>query len=78
MKYVFAAMGSIVLVGCTASPSEKLSRDIDESKGVICTNEIPTGSSIRERKCTTAQERDDQRRQSDLQVVVEPGRGNAR
>lgn len=65
------------LAACTVSSEQAVMRD-DPSKGIICTYEVPTGSTLRERKCTTPEQREAQRRQSEHQVVLEPGAGNAR
>lgn len=73
------ALAIVTMTGCAADAERKTaSQESDPSKGVICTYEVPTGSSIRERKCTTPEEREDARRQSEHQVYIEPGRGNAR
>ena len=78
MKYAVVSVLAMLLTACAGSPSERLAREVDQREGVICTYDVPTGSSIRERKCTTPEERADQRRQAEHQVVLEPGRGNAR
>jgi hypothetical protein len=65
------------LAACTVSSEQAVMRD-DPSQGIICTYEVPTGSTLRERKCTTPEQRAAQRQQSEHQVVTEPGAGNAR
>jgi hypothetical protein len=74
----------IVLLGlaaCATDPGQQTSarptRD-DPSKGIICTYDVPTGSSLREKKCTTPEERETERRQSEHQIVIQPAPGNAR
>lgn len=79
------AVYSILLLGLTACASDpaqqaanaRPTRD-DPEKGIICTYSVPTGSSLREKKCTTPQEREDERRKSEHQMVVQPMPGNAR
>ena len=77
MKAVLCALAVVAITGCAAT-SERTAQESDASKGIICTNEVPTGSSIRERKCTTPEERADARRKAEHEVYMEPGRGNAR
>jgi hypothetical protein len=75
------ALYSILLLGLTACATQQSANkptEDDPSTGVICTYSVPTGSSLREKKCTTPQEREDQRRQSEHQTVVQPMPGNAR
>jgi len=80
-KFGCAALLVGSLAACAVDPSKQAAarptKD-DPSKGIICTYEVPTGSSLRERKCTTPEEREAQRRQSEHQVVIQPGAGNAR
>ena len=79
------ALYSILLLGLTACASDptqqaanaKPTQD-DPSKGIICTYSVPTGSSLREKKCTTPEQREDERRKSEHQMVVQPAAGNAR
>jgi len=79
----YLALLIAMTVSCASDPSqqstnrERFTKD-DPSKGIICTNEVPIGSSLRERKCTTPEQREAQRRDSEHKVVIEPGRGNAR
>jgi hypothetical protein len=79
------AFYSILLLGlaaCATDPTQRAANakptQDDPEKGIICTYSVPTGSSLREKKCTTPQEREDQRRQSEHQMVVQPMPGNAR
>jgi hypothetical protein len=76
MRCVACVIVILGLVGCAAGPEKTAANK--EGDGVICTYEVPTGSSIRERKCTTPEERADQQRQAEHQVFMEPGAGNAR
>ena len=79
MRAFVCALAIVVMTGCAAKSQRKTAaQGSDPSTGVICTYEVPTGSSIRERKCTTPEERADARRQSEHQVYIEPGSGNAR
>jgi hypothetical protein len=67
------------LAACATDPAQQTrpTRD-DPSKGIICTYDVPTGSSLREKKCTTPEEREAERRQSEHQMVIQPAAGNAR
>lgn len=78
MKYVMGPIAMLMLVGCASEPTQRAAQQGESEDGVICTYEVPTGSSLRERKCTTPEQREDQRRQSSHQTVYEPGPGNAR
>ena len=77
MKLIVTALLLASLAACTVSSEQAVMRD-DPSKGIICTYEVPTGSSLRERKCTTPEQRAAQRQQSEHQVVTQPAAGNAR
>jgi hypothetical protein len=77
VKSLVLALLIVPLAACTVSSDRAAMRD-DPSKGIICTYEVPTGSALRERKCTTPEEREAQRQQSQHQVVLEPAAGNAR
>ena len=57
-----------VLAACSSNPSgssqdAKVAQNDDPSKGIVCTTERPTGSFLKEKRCTTAQEREADRRQ---------------
>ena len=60
--------------GCETDPNKQASKPTqsDPSKGIICTYEVPTGSTLRERKCTTPEQREAERAQSDHQIQVDP------
>lgn len=66
------------LAACAADPSNKQAankrptRD-DPSKGIVCTTEIPTGSLLKEKKCTTPEERELARRDAEHRMVTQPG-----
>jgi hypothetical protein len=80
MKTLFALLLAVMLAGCASNRSssvEDTMADIDSSKGVICTNDVPTGSALREKRCTTAAQRADQRRQEDM-LIVQPVKTNGR
>jgi len=78
--YAVMLMG---LAGCAsnsaqqAANAERPTRD-DPSKGIICTNRVPTGSSLREKKCTTPEQRELERQQSEHQVLIQPPPGSPR
>jgi hypothetical protein len=89
MKMMGAAVKTVYpilllsLAACASGPEQQAGNNTrptrdDPSKGIICTYEVPTGSSLRERKCTTPEERETQRRQSEHQMVIQPAAGNAR
>ena len=76
----------MVLMGLAACASdsvqqsaraERPTRD-DPSKGIICTNHVPTGSSLREKKCTTPEQRELARQQAEHQVLIQPPPGSPR
>ena len=68
LAYVFTACSATDPAKQAANPTQD-----DPSKGIICTTSVPTGSAIKERKCTTVEQREQQRREADHQIVVEPG-----
>jgi hypothetical protein len=72
----------LCLTACAADPTQRSANakptESDPDKGIICTYSVPTGSSLRERKCTTPEERASQRSQSEHQMVIQPAPGNAR
>jgi hypothetical protein len=68
----------VMLVACSSTPSSETAMKSDPSTGIICTYEVPTGSSLRERKCTTPEQRALERAQSEHQTVIQPAAGNAR
>jgi hypothetical protein len=72
MKLLVGALAIVTLAAC-AVPEERRTSNVEAATadGVICTYEVPVGSSIRQRKCTTAEERADQTRQSAHQIVIE-------
>jgi hypothetical protein len=77
LRFGLLALLMSALTACASDPSKhaatkRPTRD-DPSKGIICTNEVPTGSMLREKKCTTPEEREAQRRDSEHRVVIEPG-----
>ena len=84
VKFGLVAIAALFAAACTSNPSsssataEKTAQESDPSKGIICTYSVPTGSSLREKKCTTPEQREDERRQSEHQMVVQPASGNAR
>lgn len=83
MKKLVSLLPLLALAACATDPSQKAANkakpmEDDPSKGIICTYEVPTGSSLREKKCTTPEQREAQRRQSEHQMVVQPMPGNAR
>jgi hypothetical protein len=74
----FAAVMLLVaaLSACASDPSTQSARnkrptESDPSKGIICTTELPTGSMLKVRKCTTPEEREQQRRDTEHQMVIE-------
>lgn len=79
MKHGYIALLVGLMAACSASPpKEGVAQKDDPSKGIICTREIPTGSTLRVKRCTTPEEREAERRQSEHQMVIQPGAGNAR
>ena len=87
MKYGFAALAAASTIGlitaCSSSPSNKTSNSTaamseeDVKKGMVCTYEVPVGSNLREKRCTTFEQREAQRRQGE-QLQVSPPPGSAR
>ena len=71
MKYVYVALSLAALAACTSDPIERAAR-AEQEVGLICTNSVPTGSLLREKKCTTAEERERQRRSAEHQMVIVP------
>jgi hypothetical protein len=79
MKYGYIALLIGVMTACSAGPGkERVAQRDDPSKGIICTTEVPIGSSLREKRCTTPEEREADRRKAEHQMVIQPGTGNAR
>jgi len=86
MNYGFAAFLIATTIGlftaCSSGPSTKgntsttLSEE-DVKKGMICTYEVPIGSNLRERRCTTFEQREALRRQGE-QLPTSPPPGGAR
>jgi len=79
VEYCVAALLSGCLAACGPNPSKHTENDVnamqsDPSKGIICTTEIPTGSFMKTKKCTTPEERERQRREAEHQMVIEPRR----
>ena len=75
---VSRALGFAVLAylfaGCTASdPSKQASTPMhdDPSKGIVCTYSVPTGSALKEKKCTTPEQREQQRRETEHQIQIQ-------
>jgi hypothetical protein len=74
--------GYIVLIiagiaACSSDPAKHAANDeamkSDPSKGLICTNDTPTGSMLRTKKCTTPEQRANEQREADHQMVIQPG-----
>jgi hypothetical protein len=78
MKKGLLVILAALLAACSSSPSQETATKSDPSKGIICTYAVPTGSSLRERKCTTPEQRALERAQSEHQTVIQPAAGNAR
>lgn len=76
-RYVcFVALLS-AFAGCASDPAGQTANNqkptqSDPSKGIICTYEVPTGSTLREKKCTTPEQRIDQARDAEHQILVTP------
>ncbi|MBC7984321.1 MAG: hypothetical protein H7Y02_10760 [Candidatus Obscuribacterales bacterium] len=52
----------------TTSASAKTAQTDDPNTGIICTYEKPTGSFLKEKRCTTAAERDAAKRQQGVLI----------
>ena len=81
-KYLSLILLAGVMVACATDPQKVAANQTpmhdDPSKGIICTKEKPIGSIVEVKRCTTPEQRADQARQAEAQMVIEPGRGNAR
>lgn len=84
MKSAFVALAAVSTLGlftaCSSTQSSKTGNssaamsEEDVKKGKICTYEVPVGSSLREKRCTTFEQREAQRRQGEqLQATPPPG-----
>jgi hypothetical protein len=77
VKYGFVMLMAAALTACVSDPLPQTAR-ADPQEGIMCTNDVPVGSILRQRKCTTAAERELERRQSEHMIVIQPvprGRG---
>ena len=86
MKYGFVVLAAAsigLFTACSSTPSTKTGNsnaalsEEDIKKGMVCTYEVPIGSNLREKRCTTFEQREAQRRQSE-QLQVSPPPGSAR
>ena len=86
MKYGFVALAAAsigLFTACSSTPSTKTGNsnaalsEEDIKKGMVCTYEVPIGSNLREKRCTTFEQREAQRRQIE-QLQVSPPPGSAR
>jgi len=87
MKYGFVALVAATTIGlftaCSSSPSNKTGNsstamsEEDIKKGMVCTYEVPVGSNLRQKRCTTFEQREALRRQGE-QLQSSPPPGGAR
>jgi uncharacterized lipoprotein len=85
MKFGFVALAAAstisLFTACSSSPSSKTGNssaamsEEDAKKGKVCTYEIPVGSNLREKRCTTFEQREAQRRQGEQLQATPPPTG---
>jgi Flp pilus assembly protein CpaB len=84
MKYLLVVLFTGLLAACSSDPSKTPSvshdakpavSEADAKKGVVCTYEVPVGSMIRQKKCTTLEERERELRLYEQQLPTAPAPG---
>ena len=82
MKAGFLSLALILVAGCSSNPSAdgsataKAAQADDPGKGIICTYEKPTGSFLKEKRCTTPEQREAERLNRDV-TIDHRGSGSA-
>lgn len=71
LSVVLASIFAIAtMAGCASNPNsgarERDAQTDDPSKGIICTVSVPTGSMLKEKRCTTPEQREAERREAEL------------
>jgi hypothetical protein len=71
-------LAAALMTACSSTPSNGTSAaaktaSSDAEKGVICTYEKPTGSFLKEKRCTTAAQRQAERDQQNTLMDVRSG-----
>jgi len=70
LKSALFVLAALLTAACSTTPSTqsgessadgKTAANVQDDKGVICTYEKPTGSFLKEKRCTTAAERQAER-----------------
>ena len=80
VKFGLVAIAALFAAACASNPSsssataEKTAQESDPSKGIICTYERPTDSFLREKKCTTPEQREAARLHNDTLMDVRNSR----
>jgi hypothetical protein len=79
MKVGFLVLAAC-MVACSSNPSQgtgdaqKTAQVQEGQEGVVCTTERPTGSFLKEKKCTTPQQREVERRQQETLMELQNSR----
>ena len=79
MSNRIALMAVLILSACSSTPSgggnqtAKTAQATDAQKGVVCTYERPVGSIMKEKRCTSRQQRDEARQQNEGLMDVRDG-----
>jgi hypothetical protein len=82
MKYAVLVLMIGMATACSSDPSKpaansNVAQVDDPSKGIICTEDAPTGSVLKKKRCTTPEQREAARRQEET-LDVQRSRGDAR
>jgi hypothetical protein len=67
MRVGLLLLSMTMVTACATRPETPRTAEANE-EGLVCTTTVPTGSFLPERRCTTAAERADERRQNDLLI----------
>jgi hypothetical protein len=72
MRAGFLVLAMTMVTACSADPSKGTSASAAQTskEGLICTTSVPTGSFVKETRCTTAQEREAARQQRGVLMDV--------
>jgi hypothetical protein len=74
MRVGFLVLATAMVTACSSDPSRDTSGSTSAAQtskeGLICTTSVPTGSFVKETRCTTAQEREAARQQRGVLMDV--------
>jgi len=71
-----------LLAACSIDPAstgttQTAALQDDPGKGIVCTDDVPVGTSLRKRRCTTPEQREADRRQAE-RLLIDPAIGGRR